>query len=74
MPVATLDRVCWIATPLLAVAPAATRSTGTRRAVLFAFATGALFGLTVAFTKETVVLSETTASVPSRTGCRTHCC
>jgi drug/metabolite transporter (DMT)-like permease len=35
---------------------AATRSNGTRRAVLFAFATGALFGITAALTKSTVVL------------------
>jgi drug/metabolite transporter (DMT)-like permease len=32
------------------------RSHGTRRAVLFAFATGALFGITAALTKATVVL------------------
>jgi drug/metabolite transporter (DMT)-like permease len=55
-------RHAWIAcaaivAPLLAACfLAATRSTGTRRAVLFAFATGALFGLTAALTKETVVL------------------
>jgi drug/metabolite transporter (DMT)-like permease len=35
---------------------AATRSTGTRRAVLFAFTCGALFGITAALTKATVVL------------------
>ncbi len=35
---------------------AATRSVGTRRAVLFAFATGGLFGLTAALTKSSVVL------------------
>ena len=35
---------------------AATRSTGTARAVLFAFATGTLFGVTAALTKSTVVL------------------
>jgi drug/metabolite transporter (DMT)-like permease len=34
----------------------ATRSTGTRRAVLFAFTCGALFGITAALTKASVVL------------------
>ncbi|MFI5053317.1 MAG: DMT family transporter [Acidimicrobiia bacterium] len=46
-----------IAVPVLgACVAAATRATGTRRAVLFAFATGALFGLTAALTKSSVVL------------------
>jgi drug/metabolite transporter (DMT)-like permease len=46
-----------IAGPTLVVCfVAAIRSTGTRRAVLFAFATGVIFGLTAALTKSTVVL------------------
>jgi drug/metabolite transporter (DMT)-like permease len=46
-----------IATPVLGVAfVAATRSSGTRRAVLFAFTCGAIFGVTAALTKATVVL------------------
>jgi drug/metabolite transporter (DMT)-like permease len=46
-----------IATPLLAgCVIAAIRSDGTRRAVLFALATGALFGITAALTKSSVVL------------------
>ncbi|MFN8026117.1 MAG: DMT family transporter [Acidimicrobiia bacterium] len=46
-----------IAGPVLVVTfVAATRSTGTRRAVLFAFTCGALFGITAALTKATVVL------------------
>jgi drug/metabolite transporter (DMT)-like permease len=46
-----------IAGPVLGVCfLAATRSTGTRRAVLFAFTCGALFGITAALTKATVVL------------------
>jgi drug/metabolite transporter (DMT)-like permease len=46
-----------IAGPILGVCiAAATRSVGTRRAVLFAFATGGLFGLTAALTKSSVVL------------------
>jgi drug/metabolite transporter (DMT)-like permease len=46
-----------IATPVLGACVAgAIRSTGTRRAVLFAFATGALFGITAALTKSSVVL------------------
>jgi len=46
-----------IATPVLVAAMiAGTRSRGTRRAVLFAFATGALFGITAALTKASVVL------------------
>ena len=46
-----------VATPVLAVAMVAgARSQGTRRAVLFAFATGVLFGITAALTKATVVL------------------
>jgi drug/metabolite transporter (DMT)-like permease len=46
-----------IAAPILAVCVAvATRSNGTRRAVLFSFATAILFGITAALTKSTVVL------------------
>jgi drug/metabolite transporter (DMT)-like permease len=46
-----------VATPVLALAMiAGARSQGTRRAVLFAFATGALFGITAALTKASVVL------------------
>ena len=46
-----------IATPvLLACIVVASRSVGTRRAVLFAFTAGAVFGLTAALTKSTVVL------------------
>ena len=46
-----------IAGPVLLVSFAtATRSTGTRRAVLFAFTCGALFGITAALTKASVVL------------------
>lgn len=46
-----------IAGPVLGVCfVAATRSTGARRAVLFAFTCGALFGITAALTKATVVL------------------
>jgi drug/metabolite transporter (DMT)-like permease len=46
-----------IAAPVIgASVVAATRSTGTRRAALFAFATGALFGITAALTKSSVVL------------------
>jgi drug/metabolite transporter (DMT)-like permease len=46
-----------IAVPVLAGCfVAATRATGTRRAVLFAFTTGALFGITAALTKSSVVL------------------
>jgi drug/metabolite transporter (DMT)-like permease len=46
-----------IAVPVLGLCfAAAARSAGTRRAVLFAFTTGALFGLTAALTKSTVVL------------------
>jgi drug/metabolite transporter (DMT)-like permease len=46
-----------IALPVLGVCIAvAVRSTGTRRAVLFAFTAGALFGLTAALTKSSVVL------------------
>jgi len=46
-----------IAGPVLALCvAAAVRATGTRRAVLFAFATGALFGLTAALTKSSVSL------------------
>jgi drug/metabolite transporter (DMT)-like permease len=46
-----------IAAPVLTVCMVAgARSQGTRRAVLFAFATGALFGITAALTKATVVL------------------
>ena len=46
-----------IAAPVLgACMVAGARSVGTRRAVLFAFATGALFGLTAALTKSSVVL------------------
>lgn len=46
-----------IATPVLVVAlVAGARSQGTRRAVLLAFATGALFGITAALTKASVVL------------------
>jgi drug/metabolite transporter (DMT)-like permease len=46
-----------IAAPvLIACVIAGARSIGTRRAVLFAFATGALFGLTAALTKTSVVL------------------
>jgi hypothetical protein len=46
-----------IAAPVLGLCvAAASRATGTRRAVLFAFATGALFGLTAALTKSSVVL------------------
>lgn len=46
-----------IATPVLtACVIAAARSSGTRRAVLFAFVTGVLFGITAALTKSSVVL------------------
>jgi hypothetical protein len=46
-----------IATPILVgCMVAGTRSVGTRRAVLFAFTTGAIFGLTAALTKSSVVL------------------
>ena len=46
-----------IATPvLIACIVVASRSAGTRRAVLFAFTAGSLFGLTAALTKSTVVL------------------
>ncbi len=46
-----------IALPILVVCIAvAVRSVGTRRAVLFAFTTGVIFGLTAALTKSTVVL------------------
>ncbi len=46
-----------VATPLLALCTlAGTRSRGTRRAVLLAFTTGALFGITAALTKAAVVL------------------
>ena len=46
-----------VATPVLGGAlVAATRASGTTRAVLFAFTTGALFGITAALTKATVVL------------------
>ena len=46
-----------IATPVLAACMiAGARARGTRRAVLFAFTTGALFGITAALTKATVVL------------------
>jgi drug/metabolite transporter (DMT)-like permease len=46
-----------VATPVLvACMLAGTRSTGTRRAVLFAFTTGVLFGITAALTKAAVVL------------------
>jgi drug/metabolite transporter (DMT)-like permease len=46
-----------IAVPVLGVCIAvAARSVGTRRAVLFAFTTGAIFGLTAALTKSSVVL------------------
>jgi drug/metabolite transporter (DMT)-like permease len=46
-----------IAGPVLVVSfLAATRSSGTRRAVLFAFTCGALFGITAALTKASVVL------------------
>jgi len=46
-----------IAGPVLVVAfLAAIRSSGTRRAVLFAFTCGALFGITAALTKASVVL------------------
>jgi drug/metabolite transporter (DMT)-like permease len=46
-----------IATPvLIACIVVASRSVGTRRAVLFAFTAGAVFGLTAALTKSTVVL------------------
>jgi drug/metabolite transporter (DMT)-like permease len=46
-----------IAAPvLIGCIVAGARSVGTRRAVLFAFSTGALFGLTAALTKSTVVL------------------
>jgi drug/metabolite transporter (DMT)-like permease len=46
-----------VATPVLVVClVAAARSQGTRRAVLFAFATGVLFGVTAALTKASVVL------------------
>ena len=41
---------------LIACIVVASRSVGTRRAVLFAFTTGAVFGLTAALTKSTVVL------------------
>jgi hypothetical protein len=41
---------------LVACTVAGSRSFGTRRAVLFAFATGVLFGVTAALTKATVVL------------------
>jgi drug/metabolite transporter (DMT)-like permease len=46
-----------VAIPVLVVSMlAAARSHGTRRAVLFAFATGVLFGITAALTKSSVVL------------------
>jgi drug/metabolite transporter (DMT)-like permease len=46
-----------IAAPVLVVCLiAGARAQGTRRAVLFAFATGVLFGITAALTKATVVL------------------
>jgi hypothetical protein len=46
-----------IATPVLLLCiVVGARSVGTRRAVLFAFTAGALFGLTAALTKSTVVL------------------
>jgi drug/metabolite transporter (DMT)-like permease len=46
-----------IAVPVLGICIAvAVRSVGTRRAVLFAFAAGAIFGLTAALTKSSVVL------------------
>jgi len=46
-----------VATPVLvACMIAGARSTGTRRAVLFAFTTGVLFGVTAALTKAAVVL------------------
>lgn len=46
-----------IAAPVLVVCIlAAARSVGTRRAVLFAFTTGVLFGITAALTKSSVVL------------------
>jgi drug/metabolite transporter (DMT)-like permease len=46
-----------IAGPVLVIAfLAASRSSGTRRAVLFAFTCGALFGITAALTKASVVL------------------
>jgi drug/metabolite transporter (DMT)-like permease len=46
-----------VAVPVLVVSMvAAARSRGTRRAVLFAFATGVLFGITAALTKSSVVL------------------
>jgi hypothetical protein len=46
-----------VAAPVLVVALlAGARSQGTRRAVLFAFTTGALFGITAALTKASVVL------------------
>jgi drug/metabolite transporter (DMT)-like permease len=46
-----------VAIPVLVVSMvAAARSQGTRRAVLFAFATGVLFGITAALTKSSVVL------------------
>jgi drug/metabolite transporter (DMT)-like permease len=46
-----------VATPVLgACLIAGARSRGTQRAVLFAFTTGALFGITAALTKATVVL------------------
>jgi drug/metabolite transporter (DMT)-like permease len=46
-----------VAAPVLAVAMVVgARARGTRRAVLFAFATGVLFGITAALTKASVVL------------------
>ena len=46
-----------VATPVLVVSMLlGTRARGTRRAVLFAFTTGALFGITAALTKASVVL------------------
>jgi drug/metabolite transporter (DMT)-like permease len=46
-----------IAVPTVGISvAAATRTSGTRRAVLFAFATGVLFGLTAALTKSSAVL------------------
>jgi hypothetical protein len=46
-----------VAVPVLGICIAvAARSVGTRRAVLFAFTAGALFGLTAALTKSSVVL------------------
>ena len=46
-----------VATPVLAACMVAgARARGTRRAVLFAFTTGALFGITAALTKASVVL------------------